>query len=359
MNEFTFIKNNKYIIIKNNKKYTKFITNVNDLYKYMKSSIIYPLQIFEKIINESINGNSVKYFTKYNENNYYITYSWDGIINGTFDLIIPIIKFKFDKDRFKIDIQNMSDPNAIINYINIILSEFIEEKKYSEFLKYLKEIGKEIVKEIGKENLNKELVYIRNKLSENIQFNTIFNKLGILYPHLSITECKSMTKNYINKGELRVHSGKYIDWEGESGCIIYNNSNLKYNQDWFSIFSKFNIWNCCPTIKIYPIYYKLSHNPCGIQYRIKIKPYDNIIIDNKLMIVFEKYVIGMPIENIPIKTFNEYIKYSVYINLIREQYCRLFNNNKINSKDLTQYIKDYGNSRPDTFCFNSKKLKLK
>ena len=222
--------------------------------------------------------------------------------------------------------------------MNMILSEFTEEKKSPELT-----------------DLSRELIYFRSKISEIIQFDTVFNKLGRLYPHLSIMDCKSMAKDYINKGELRVHSGNYVDWKGEGGYVTHNSPNK-----WNEIFSDFRIWSCCSVITLFHNRDSYDRRNKGMTYRIHGCCYINIhtedmknnygyISDTSKMYIYKDNIESIRGKNCTPITFDE-------IN------CRNPNPrnciSKITSEDLTKYVKEYGFPRPDTFCFKSKKLIL-
>jgi len=164
IDSFTVLKDDDTIIFKDNNKYTKLVILLSDLYQYMQSAVKYPSEIFRKVVVSHIeNEASVKKTIELVDLNYVIAYSWDGIVCGSFDLIIPVVDLKFDSDRIMSDFKNIPESNVIINMVNNILFEYTEEKEKTKL-----------------EDLTRELVHFKQSMDLITSFDTIFHKLGRL-----------------------------------------------------------------------------------------------------------------------------------------------------------------------------------
>lgn len=358
---FTICEIDDDIMFKNNKKYTKYIANISTLYSYMISDIKYPIELFKKIIYTSIeNETAINRTIKQTDVNYIISYLWDGLISGSFDLVIPMVNFKFDKSKIVADIEHIPQANIIINRMNAILAEYTEEKEN----RYL-------------EDVNRELTRFNNCINIITQFDTIFHKLGRLYPHLSIIDCKELTKKYISQGQLTVHSGKYIEHQVNNG---YRNDSPHNFNSYSYIPIKYKIWNCCPTINVmvndverkgklmslttnseiyYPSNIEINHQNC-VRRLANIR--NNIHDKSPPYIYHDQF------------NYNPYFVYTDVIEFIRGKkaapyyinytpVCRNgleVNSGKkiINSDQLTKFIKYYGLPRPDTYCLAGESLVL-
>ncbi len=344
--QFTIYKVNNDIMFKNNKKYTKYIANISTLYDFIKSDIKYPIELFKKIVHTSIeNETAINRIITQDDVNYIISYSWDGLISGSFDLVIPIINFKFDKSKIVSDVENIPQANIIINRMNAILAEYTEEKEL-----------------IQLEDVDRELVRFSNCLNIITQFDTIFHKLGRLYPHLSIIDCKELTKKYINCDYLTVHSGEYIEMQINNGFgYMRQSSSANTGGNWYYMHTHIKIWNCCGCLTIQG--YSEYRDGSGISLRLYNELYDNILIKHTNM----KNVNNICI--IPCSTFI----YTDIIELIRNKrifpyyYRNLkiinrYNTNTgkkvIDSDQLTKFIEGYGLPRPDTYCLTARPLVL-
>ncbi len=318
-NKFTIYKVDDGILFKDNKKYTKYTANISTLHSYMISDIKYPIESFEKIIHTNIeNETAVNRKIKQNEMDYIISYSWDGLMSGSFDLVIPIVNFKFDKDKIISDIECIPQANVVVNHMNTILDNYLEEKEKLEL-----------------QDIDREMIRFSNCLNIVTQFDTIFHKLGRLYSHLSISDCKELAQKYINCGQLTVHSGKYV----ETQIAGHNPPTVD-----------FNMWSCCPTLII-----RKDGLWSGVL--LKLNSYEIIHVEGAT-------IIFSPKSGYPKQPYIEGYYHSI-IKLIRGKKASIYNRHFLKKKvkcisdiELTKFIKGYGLPRPDTYCLTGKILKL-
>jgi len=302
IDSFTILQESETIIIKDNKKYTKLVASLSELYKYLQSDVKYPIEIFKTIILSNIKGDTfIERTIKYTESNCVITYLWHGLLSGSFNLVIPIVNLKFDSDRILSDIINISESNIIVNHINNILSKHAEEKEKSEL-----------------QTLVQEIAYFAHIIDNITPFNTVFYKLGKLYPHLSVTDCKILANKYTEQGHLYVHSGEYREISVNSG---YAKINPTTRADWQILPDTFTTWSCCPYI--YMKGYDRSKGDCWIRIHT---------VDNKIKFSDMNYT--------------EYM----YKDIVKQL--------KSSDKSSERFLTSYGLPDPCGFCINGKILKF-
>ena len=334
----------RIIIFRDVCQHIKFAVDIHDLYNNINNKHECTFITFKKIIMMSIEGNPSVQMTIINTGNYYdICYKMLSL-DLKFNISIHHNQFKYEMNHRIIDIKTPDiDSIFVLQRINNILSSHLQsDEKYN-----------------SPSTLDIEWEKF-NKLVDNITLNNpidnIFNKLGSLYPHLTIVDCKLLAQKYIKNRKLIVHSGQYEEINIEQGCgyYYYSEPSGKYSS-WKYSSVKYKRWSCCPTVIITGVASALGY---GVNIKIKEDGnYDrgNILINSIMkhnknicppFITCVVYNYLELIDKIRINSFNIYALYNRHATKV------------IAPKLLKLFIEGYGLPRPDTFCLNNTILTL-
>ncbi len=357
-NPFNISRVGKTIVFRDNTKKRKFLHNVIDLYKMINNVRNYTLEVFERIIISGIDGeNFVTWDLKEENEIYIITYKWEGVIGGQFDLVISHCNFENENDEERtVDITAIPKSDIIVREINNMLKYHIDDRKsVDEKSVDENEISTGITFEMTRFHCYIERLLIGNNMIENI---------WKLYPHLTKIECDQLVNNY-NNGDIQCHSGTYDECEIFNG-YGYNHMAGNYGTIWKYGSLKFKRWTCCPCIRITGVIMDV-----GIGYKIDIEEtfeYSSAnIYTPKIMNYKEGYTSFVQCKDFLYSNVINHIRnLDVVPHYLSIDKSRGENNipvylsskKKISRENIKKYISGYGLPSPTTFCCNPKKLIL-